>query len=447
MFKKILIANRGEIALRIIRTCKELGIKTVAVHSLEDGNSLHVKFADESICIGENQSKESYLNIPAIISAVEITDAEAIHPGDGFLAENAHFVEICESSNIGFIGPTSEVVRKLGHKIEARETVREAGVSVLPGSSGVVKDEKEAIAIAQNLGYPVIIKSALGGGGKGTRIAHTDVSLANAFITSQAEVKAAFGEAELYIEKYIEGAKHIEVQILGDHFGRVLHLGERDCSIQRRHQKLIEEAPSPFLDKKERRKLTQAAVQVARALKYTNAGTVEFLVDKNKNFYFLEVNSRIQVEHPVTEMVTGVDIVKEQIRIASGEKLPWEQHQIKFQGHAIECQINAEDTERNFQPRVGKILSYHPPAGLGIRVDTHVYSEYTIPPGYDSLIAKLIVHGASRDESITRMVRALDEFIIEGIPTTIPFHKKAIQHPLFRKGDYNINFVEKIEEK
>ncbi|MEK6646155.1 MAG: acetyl-CoA carboxylase biotin carboxylase subunit [Candidatus Firestonebacteria bacterium] len=446
MFSKILIANRGEIALRIIRACKEMGIRTVAVHSEADADSLHVRFADENICIGAPSPAKSYLNIAAIISSAEITDAEAIHPGYGFLAENAHFAEICAECNIKFIGPTPDIMRKMGDKVAARQTMKAAGVPVIPGSDGVIKDEKEALKIAKQIGYPVIIKAVAGGGGRGMRVAHTDVSLTNAFHTARAEAESSFGNPDVYIEKYVEEPKHIEVQLLGDEKGNIYHLGERDCTIQRRHQKLIEESPSPAISNALRDEIGNAALKGAESVGYVSAGTIEFLLDKNNKFYFMEMNTRIQVEHGVTEMVTGLDIVKEQIRIAAGEELKLPKKEIGLRGHSIECRINAEDSEKGFIPSPGKITSYYVPGGPGVRIDTHVYEEYVIPPYYDSLIAKAITHGQSRIEAITRMERVLDEFVIEGIKTTIPFHKKVLSNPLFRRGEIHTDFIKMLEE-
>jgi acetyl-CoA carboxylase biotin carboxylase subunit len=443
VFKKILIANRGEIALRVIRACKELGIRTVAVHSEADADSLHVRYADEDVCIGKGPSKLSYLSIPSIISAAEITDAEAIHPGYGFLSENAHFAEVCESCNIKFIGPSPETIRMMGDKITAKNTAKAAGVPLIPGSEGGVSDEKEVVAIAKRIGYPVIIKATAGGGGRGMRVAHTDVSVVNAFQTARQEAQAAFGNPDVYIEKYVEDPRHVEIQILADEFGNVLHLGERDCSVQRRHQKLIEESPSMALDDGLRSQMGQAAIALAKAAHYVNAGTVEFLVDKHGKFYFMEMNTRIQVEHPVTEFVTGIDILKEQLRIAAGEPLNMPGKELRLRGHAIECRINAEDPDKNFMPSPGKITHYHAPGGIGVRVDSHAYQEYTIPPFYDSMIAKLIVHGRDRDEAIARMLRALDEYVIEGIKTTIPFHKRVLANQQFQRGQVTTSFVEK----
>ncbi|HOK03939.1 MAG TPA: acetyl-CoA carboxylase biotin carboxylase subunit [Victivallales bacterium] len=442
MFRKILIANRGEIALRIIRACKELGIRSVAVHSKADSNSLHVHLADESVCIGESYPSSSYLQIPQIISAAEICDVDAIHPGYGFLAENAHFAEICESCNIKFIGPGPSQIRAMGDKVAARQTMKKAGVPTTPGSDGAVADEKDAKKLAAALKYPVIIKAAAGGGGKGMRIAHNEASLIQGFHAARSEAEKAFGNPEVYIEKYIEKPRHIEIQILADSHGNVVHLGERDCSIQRRHQKLIEESPSPFLTPDLRKKMGNTAIKAASSVGYTNAGTVEFLVDSNKNFYFMEMNTRIQVEHPVTEEITGIDLVKEQILIAAGEKLSFKQKNISFNGHAIECRINAENPYNNFSPCPGKVNLFHQPGGKGIRIDSHVYSGYSIPPYYDSMIAKLIVHAENRKIAIAKAQRALDEFIIEGIATTIPFSQFVLSSKEFVTGDYDTGFIE-----
>ena len=442
MFHKVLIANRGEIALRIIRACKELGIKTVAVYSTADSESLHVRLADESVCIGPAPSLQSYLNINAIISAAELTDAEAIHPGYGFLSENAAFAEICENCGITFIGPTSESMRIMGDKISARQAVIKEGVPILPGTKEGVKDVNEAISIAKKIGFPVIIKATAGGGGRGMKIVHSPAALPNAYATARAEAQAGFGNPEVYIEKYCERPRHVEIQVLGDKHGNVIHLGERDCSIQRRHQKILEEAPSTVSTPELRKAMGEAAVRAAKAVGYNSAGTVEFLVDKDNNFYFMEMNTRIQVEHPVTEMVTGVDIVREQIRSAYGQKLRFRQSDIKINGHAIECRINAEDPHR-FTPSPGKITAYHTPGGLGVRVDSFVYDQYNVLPHYDSLIAKLIVHAETREAAITRMARALDEYIIEGIKTTIPLHKAIMANKDFMEGNIDTGFLER----
>jgi acetyl-CoA carboxylase biotin carboxylase subunit len=443
MFSKILIANRGEIALRIIRACHELGIRTVAVYSEVDRNSLHVRFADEAICIGKAASNSSYLNIPAIISAAEIADVEAIHPGYGFLAENAHFAEICESCKITFIGPTPENIRLMGDKMAARATMQKAGIPIVPGSSGAIKNKEEAIKIAKGIGYPVIIKAAAGGGGKGMRVCHNDLTLVSSLMTAQAEAEANFGNSSVYIEKYIEKPRHIEIQILGDKFGHAIYLGERDCSIQRRHQKLLEESPSPVVDAKLRKRLGELALKGIKSINYVSAGTIELLFDPaQNNFYFMEMNTRIQVEHPVTEMVTGIDLIKEQIRIAFGEKIRIQQDQVPMRGAAIECRINAEDFENNFMPCPGKIETLILPGGPNVRVDTHIYTGYEVSPYYDSLVAKVITRGNNRAEAIQTMVRALNEFIISPIKTTIPFHLKLLEHPQFLKGEISTHFVQ-----
>jgi acetyl-CoA carboxylase biotin carboxylase subunit len=443
MFHKILIANRGEIALRIIRACKELGIKTVAVYSTADSHSLHVKLADESVCIGPAPSIQSYLNINSIISAAELTDAEAIHPGYGFLAENAAFAEICENCGITFIGPTSESMRLMGDKISARQAMIKQDVPILPGTKDAVQDVKEAISVAKKIGFPVIIKATAGGGGRGMKIVHSPAALPNAFATARAEAQAGFGNPEVYMEKYCQQPRHVEIQVLGDKHGNVIHLGERDCSIQRRHQKLIEEAPCSVLTPQLRAAMGDAAVRAAKAVDYNSAGTVEFLLDSDGNFYFMEMNTRIQVEHPVTEMVTGIDIVREQIRSAAGLKLRYKQSDVKIKGHAIECRINAEDPFK-FTPCPGKITSYHTPGGLGVRVDSFVYDQYTVLPHYDSLISKLIVHADTREDAIRRMLRALDEYIIEGIKTTIPFHKRILSNKDFIEGNLDTGFLERM---
>ena len=443
MFHKVLIANRGEIAVRIIRACKELGIKTVAVYSQADVHSLHVKLADESVCIGPAPSGLSYLNINAIISAAELTDAEAIHPGYGFLSENAKFAEVCEKCGITFIGPTAESMRIMGDKISARQAVIKQGVPILPGTKEGVKTVEEAVKVAKEIGFPVIIKATAGGGGRGMKIVHSQAALPNAFATARAEAQSGFGNPEVYIERYCEKPRHVEIQILGDKHGNVIHLGERDCSIQRRHQKLIEEAPSTVVTPEIRKAMGDAAVRAAAAVGYNSAGTVEFLVDKQNNFYFMEMNTRIQVEHPVTEMITGVDLVREQIRSAAGIPLRFKQKDIKIRGHAIECRINAEDPFK-FTPCPGKITAYHPPGGFGVRVDSFVYDQYTVVPNYDSLIGKLIVHADTREEAIKRMARALDEFRIEGIKTTIFFHKRIMAHKDFIEGDIDTSFLERI---
>ena len=443
MFSRVLIANRGEIALRIIRACRELGIRTVAVYSETDATSLHVRLADEAVCIGKAMPAQSYLNIPNIISVAEITDVEAVHPGYGSLAEDAHFAEICESCQIKFIGPSPENIRLMGDKMQAKDTMKKAGIPVIPGSDAVLATKEEALKEAKKIGYPVIIKASAGGGGKGMRVCHNDVRLVSAFLTAQSEAEAAFGNSAVYMEKYIEAPRHIEFQILADEKGNVVHLGERDCTIQRRHQKLIEESPSPFLDDKMRKKMGEAAVKGSSAVNYKGAGTMEFLVDGN-NFYFMEMNTRIQVEHPVTEMITGVDLIKEQIKVACGETLPFNQEDIRIKGAAIECRINAEDPANDFRPSPGKIAALNLPGGPGVRVDTHVYSGYEIPPFYDSMIAKLITYGKDRKEAIKIMQRALNEFLVEPIKTTVDFHKDVMIDSDFQKGDISTHFVERF---
>ncbi len=444
MFHKILIANRGEIALRIIRACKELGIKTVAIHSDVDSEALHVSLADESICIGPAASADSYLNMKAVISAAQLADADAIHPGYGFLSENAEFAEICEQSGITFIGPTAENMRRMGDKISARQTVTEAGVPILPGTNESIETAEEAQKIADDIGYPVIIKASAGGGGRGMKIVHSPASLANALATARTEAQAGFGKADVYIEKFCEHPRHVEIQVLGDKHGNVIHLGERDCSIQRRHQKLIEEAPCPVLSPELREEMGSCAVAAAKAVGYSSAGTVEYLLDTDGSFYFMEMNTRVQVEHPVTEMVTGVDIIKEQIHSAAGIPLRYKQSDIKISGHAIECRINAEDPEK-FTPFPGKINGYHTPGGMGVRVESAMYDQYTVLPHYDSMIGKLIVHAETREEAIKRMACALDEYIIEGIKTTIPFHQKMMANKEFIDGDFDTNFLERVK--
>ncbi|MCK9426569.1 MAG: acetyl-CoA carboxylase biotin carboxylase subunit [Ignavibacteriaceae bacterium] len=446
MFKKILIANRGEIALRIIRTCKELGIKTVAVYSEADKHSLHVTFADEAVCIGPALSKDSYLKIPVIISAAQITGAEAIHPGYGFLAENANFSEICAESLIKFIGPSPEMINMIGNKANAKETMRKNGVPVIPGSDGVVTNVFDGKAIAHEIGFPVIIKASAGGGGKGMRIVQDESEFENAFQTASSEAVASFGNGEVYIEKYLENPRHIEFQIMGDQFGNVYHYGERDCSIQRRHQKLIEESPSPIMDAELRRKMGEAAVLGAKSVNYEGAGTIECLVDKYKNFYFMEMNTRIQVEHPVTEAVNQVDLIRQQILVAAGEKI--ETMPKDPIGHAIEFRINAEDPEKGFRPNPGKIESLHFPGGFGIRVDSHVYQSYVIPPYYDSLLAKLIVWATDRKIAIRRARRAMEEFTVEGVKTTIPFHLEVLENEQFISGNFDTSFLDNfLKEK
>lgn len=444
MFSKILIANRGEIALRIIRACREMNIPTVAVYSKADRDSLPVRFADEAVCIGPAPSSESYLNIPAIIAAAEITDVEAIHPGYGFLAENAHFAEICESCNITFIGPTPENIRMMGDKVQARETMRKIGVPLTPGGKGVIKDQREALEIAKKIKYPVIIKAAAGGGGKGMRVCHNDVSLTSSFVMAQKEAEANFGNPAVYIEKYISEPRHIEFQVLADKYGNVVHLGERDCSIQRRHQKLLEESPSPALSNKLRKKIGDFVIKAAKAVNYRGVGTMEFLLDDKENYYFMEMNTRIQVEHPVTEMVTGIDLVKEQIRIAAGEPLQYSQKEIAIRRHAIECRINAESAKDGFRPCPGLIQEWDPPEGQGVRVDSHCFPGYQVPPYYDSLLAKTIAAGENRSEAIARMRQALDRFIVSGIDTLIPLHQFIMQHPDFGKSRLNTHWIEDI---
>ncbi len=441
-FSKILIANRGEIALRILHSCKELGISTVAVHSSIDRQALHVQLADESVCIGPPPSGKSYLNIPNIISAALTRNATAIHPGYGFLAENARFAEICADHKIIFIGPSPEAIRAMGDKSTAKKTMQQAGVPTVPGSPGLIDSEEEALKIASKIGYPVIIKATAGGGGRGMRLVRQESEFGRLFRAAQGEAEAAFGNAGVYLEKFIERPRHIEFQILADNYGNVVHLGERDCSIQRRHQKLLEEAPSPFLTPNLRKKMGEAAIKAAKSIKYQGAGTVEFLVDGAGNFYFMEMNTRIQVEHPVTEMITSLDLINEQIRVAQGEKLSFNQSQVQLNGHAIECRINAEDPTQNFRPHPGKISGYLPPGGPGVRVDSHVYTDYEIPPYYDSLIGKLIVWAPNRDMAIKRMRRALQECAITGIPTTIAFHQRILETPAFLAGDVYTNFIE-----
>ncbi|MBI1953179.1 MAG: acetyl-CoA carboxylase biotin carboxylase subunit [Candidatus Omnitrophica bacterium] len=444
MFSKILIANRGEIAVRIIRACREMGIRSVAVYSEADVDCLHVRLADEAVCIGPAASAASYRNIPALISAAEITDVEAIHPGYGFLAENAHFAEICESCKITFIGPHPEAIRLMGDKIEAKKVMGKAGVPLIPGTPAAVTTKEEALRAAKSIRYPIIIKAAAGGGGKGMRVAHNDVRLISAFMTAQAEAEAAFGVPDVYIEKYIERPRHVEIQVAGDAHGHVVAFGERDCSIQRRHQKLIEESPSPVVDSKLRRRMGEAAVRGAKAVNYNSLGTLEFLVDDAGNFYFMEMNTRVQVEHPVTEAVTGIDLIKEQIRVAAGERLGFHQEEIHVNGHAIECRVNAEDPEQDFMPCPGEVTFYQPPGGPHVRVDSHLYAGYRVPPHYDSLLAKVIVHGRDRREAVAVMSRALEEMMVEPIKTTLPFHRKVMRNPDFLAGRYTTDFVERM---
>ncbi len=445
MFKKILIANRGEIALRVIRTCKEMGIKTVAVYSSADADSLHVRFADEAVKIGPPSSLESYLSIPKIMAAVEITNADAIHPGYGFLSENADFAEVTEEYGVKFIGPSAKMIRQMGDKITAKETMIKAKVPVIPGSDGLLKDVKSGIALAKEIGYPVILKATAGGGGKGMRVVWSDDEFEEQWDSARQEAKASFTNDGIYMEKFIEEPRHIEFQIIGDQFGKVVHLSERDCSIQRRHQKLVEECPSPFMTKKLRKEMGEAAIKAGEAINYEGVGTVEFLVDKHKNFYFMEMNTRIQVEHPVTEEVIDHDLIKEQIKVAAGEPLSGKNYIPTL--HAIECRINAEDPFNDFRPNPGNISSFHSPKGHGVRVDTHVYAGYTVPPYYDSMIAKLICKAQTREECILKMRRALDEFIVEGIKTTIPFHKALMRDEKFLAGKFDTSFLDTFELK
>lgn len=443
MIKKLLVANRGEIAVRVIRACKELGIETVAVYSEADKDALHVQIADEAYCIGPNLSKDSYLNKTNILSVATSTGCDAIHPGYGFLAENADFAELCRECNITFVGPSPEAISKMGTKDVARETMKKANVPIVPGSDGVIEELDEAIQIANEIGYPMIIKATAGGGGKGIRVAWNEEELKKGINITRQEAETAFGNPGVYLEKYIEDFRHVEIQILADQYGNVIHLGERDCTIQRRLQKLLEETPSPALDEEIRNQMGEAAIKAAKAVDYTGAGTVEFIYDyRNKKFYFMEMNTRIQVEHPVTELVTGVDLIKEQIKIASGEKLSIKQEDVTFTGWAIECRINAENPEKNFMPSPGEIKMYLPPGGLGIRIDSAAYPGYKIPPYYDSMIAKVISYGATREEAIARMKRALSEFVVEGVSTTIPFHLKLLDHETFKSGQFNTKFLE-----
>jgi len=441
-FQKVLIANRGEIAVRIIRACRELGIQTIAVYSEADRDALHVRLADEAYCIGPTPSKDSYLNFTNIMSVATLTDTDAIHPGYGFLAENADFAEICESCNITFIGPSPEAITKMGDKAVAKQTMKEAGVPVIPGSDGLIEDLDEAISLGRDIGYPLIIKATAGGGGKGIRIAESEDMLIQHIMTAQQEAQLNFGNSGVYLEKYLTGVKHVEIQIIADKHGNAVHLGERDCSVQRRRQKLVEEAPCPTLSPEIRQAMGEAAVRAAKAVNYSGAGTLEFLLGPDGNFYFMEMNTRIQVEHPVTEYVTGVDLIKEMIRAAEGNPLPFTQEDIQINGWSIECRINAEDPERNFMPSPGRINFYLPPGGIGVRVDSAAYPGYVIPPHYDSMIAKLIVWGATREEAVNRMKRALAEFEVEGVHTTIPFHLKLLNHRKFLSGDFDIKFLE-----
>ncbi|PQJ09000.1 acetyl-CoA carboxylase biotin carboxylase subunit [Flavipsychrobacter stenotrophus] len=443
MFKKILIANRGEIALRIIRTCREMGIRTVAVYSTADKESLHVRFADEAVCIGKAQSSDSYLNVQHIMAAAEITNADAIHPGYGFLAENANFAEICAKYNIKFIGPTPEMIRSMGDKITAKETMIRANVPVIPGSEGLLQSVEEAKGLAKDMGYPVIIKATAGGGGKGMRVVWADSEIEHAYNTAKIEAAASFKNDGLYMEKFVEEPRHIEIQVAGDQFGTVCHLSERDCSIQRRHQKLVEESPSPFMTPELRQKMGEAAIKAAAAINYESVGTIEFLVDKHRNFYFMEMNTRIQVEHGVTEEVISYDLIKEQIKIAAGVPISGKNYEPKV--HAIECRINAEDPYNDFRPCPGKITTLHTPGGHGVRIDSHIYAGYTIPPYYDSMIAKVIAVAQTREEAINTMERALSEYVIEGVKTTIPFHMQLMRDPAFRAGNFTTKFIESFK--
>jgi len=444
-FHKILIANRGEIAVRIIRACRELGISTVAVYSEADKDALHVRLADEAYCIGPTLSKDSYLNITNIMSVATLTECDAVHPGYGFLAENADFAEICESCNITFIGPSADAINKMGDKSVAKQTMKAAGVPVIPGSDGLVENIDEAVMIGRDIGYPLIIKATAGGGGKGIRIAEDEEALIKQITAAQQEAQKAFGNAGVYLEKFLTGMKHVEIQVMADNYGNAVHLGERDCSVQRRRQKLVEESPCPVLSPEVRQRMGEAAVRAAQAVNYSGAGTLEFLLGPDGQFYFMEMNTRIQVEHPVTEMVTGVDLIKEMISVAEGNPLSFAQDDVVISGSSIECRINAEDPDRNFMPAAGKIQFYLPPGGPGVRVDSAAYQGYTIPPYYDSMIAKLIVWAPTRDEAIAKMKRALSEFAVEGIHTTIPFHMKLLNHPTFNKGDFDIKFLEENE--
>ena len=443
MFKKVLIANRGEIALRVIRACRELGVETVAVYSEADRESLHVRFADDDVCIGPPPSRLSYLRIPNLIAAAEITGADAIHPGYGFLAENAEFADTCKASNIAFIGPTGDQIRQMGDKATAKRLAQEAGVPTVPGTAGTVQDLDDALKQVESIGFPVIIKATAGGGGKGMRVAQEAEQFSQSFSLAQNEALAAFGNGEVYVEKYLARPRHVEIQVMGDLHGNVVHFGERDCSVQRRHQKLIEESPSPVLTPELRARMGEAAIRLASAIHYAGAGTLEFLLDEDGSFYFMEMNTRIQVEHPVTEMVTSFDLVKEQIRVASGDPVSFRGDGARLRGHAIECRINAEDLYRNFQPSPGVITAYHPPGGPGVRLDSHIYDGYTVPPYYDSLLAKVIVHGNDREEALARMRQALDSFVLEGVTTTIPFLGRVIRHPDFVAGRVDTKFLER----
>src|SRR3990167_3383189 len=443
MFSKILIANRGEIAVRVIRACKELGIRTVAIYSEADRTSLHVRLADEAVCVGGPKAEQSYLNIPAIISAAEITDVDGIHPGYGFLSQNAHFAEICESCNITFIGPSPQSMRLMGDKLAAKDLMRKSGIPIIPGSMSAVKNKEDALKTARRIQYPVIVKAAAGGGGRGMRVCHNDVRLISALMTCQAEAQVSFGNGDVFVEKCLERPRHVEFQILADKAGHTVHLGERDCTIQRRHQKLIEESPSPAVDAKLRRKMGELAVRAAKAADYASVGTIEFLLNKDGTFYFIEMNTRIQVEHPVTEMVTGIDLIKEQIRVAAGETLGLKQDDVALDGWAIECRINAEDPSNGFAPSPGRITEYQPPGGRGVRVDSHVFAGYDVPPYYDSLLAKLITTGATREGAIRVMQRALEEFFIETLRTTIPLHKQIFSDPIFWRGQISTDYIDR----
>lgn len=444
MFSRVLVANRGEIALRVIRACRELGLETVAVYSLADAKAPYLRYADETICIGPAPSARSYLSIPNILSAAEIADVDAIHPGYGFLSENAHFAEICRASNIAFIGPTSDAIRTMGDKAAARRVAEKSGVPVVPGSKGKVAAEDEALRVAHEIGYPVLVKAAAGGGGRGMRVAHNDMSLRTAIQAAQVEAQAAFGDGSVYLERYLDRPRHVEVQILADDHGNVVHLHERDCSVQRRHQKMVEESPSPALPRQVRKRMHQSAVRLMKMAGYTNAGTVEFLVDRDNSFYFIEVNARIQVEHPVTELVTGIDLVKEQIRLAAGEKLGYDQDDVPFRGAAIEVRINAEDPANGFRACPGRITEWCVPGGPGVRLDSHVQPGYVVPPNYDSLIGKLVVHKPDRRQALAALARCLDEFVVGGIRTTLPFYRRILSHAGFASGHYDTGFVEDV---
>ncbi len=442
MISRVLVANRGEIALRVIRACRELGLQTVAVYSQADSEAGYLRLADETVCIGPAQSAQSYLSIPAILAAAEIADVDAIHPGYGFLSENAHFAEICTASNIKFVGPTPDAIRAVGDKAAARSAAQKAGVAVVPGSKGTVTEEAEARRLAHEIGYPVLVKASAGGGGRGMRVAHNDMSLHAGLQGAQNEARAAFGDGAVYIEKFLDRPRHVEVQVLADEHGHVVHLYERDCSVQRRHQKMLEESPCSSLPRDVRKKMHRAAVKLLKSIGFSSAGTVEFLVDKDNHFYFIEVNARIQVEHPVSEMVTGIDLVKEQLRVAAGEKLGYDQDDITLTGTAIEARVNAEDPDKDFRPSAGRITLWTPPGGPGVRVDSHVHAGYAVPPHYDSMIAKLIVHAPDRKAAIARLARALDEFAVGGIRTTIPFHRRLLGHAGFAAGHYDTGLVE-----